>query len=111
MSEAKKDSVKFTGADTGDELIGMIDCNRKMRIRIYEKQKKEERFGGRIKGSFTLLDAGEGDYYHYLKKHVGGNFEADDLIKLLCQEIEQVENRNLRGLQIFNRNILKVNSQ
>lgn len=111
MSEAKKDSVKFTGANIGDELIGIIDCNHNLRIQIHEKQKREENFGGRIKGSFTLLEAGDGDYNQYLTNYVGDDFEAKTLIDLLCQRINKDKNLKLDRLQIFNRNILKVVSE
>lgn len=111
MSKAKIDSVKFTGANIKDELIGMIDCSSNLRIQIHKKQNKEEKFGGRIKGLFTLLDAGDGDYRHYLKNYVGNTFEANILIKTICQQIRLVEKRDLKGLQIFNRNILKVISK
>ena len=111
MSEAQRDSVKFTGANAGDELIGMIGCNRNLRIQIHKKQNKEEEFGGRAKGIFTILDAGDGDYNQYLKNYVGDNFEANDLITLLCQQINRDKKLNLKSLQIFNRNILKVISK
>ncbi len=111
MSEAQQDSVKFTGANARDELIGMIDCNRNLRILIHEKQRKEEKFGGQVKGSFTLLDAGNGNYHEYLKEYVGDDFESKTLINLLCRQINQDEKLNLERLQIFNRNILKVVSK
>lgn len=111
MSKAQKYSVKFTGANIGDELVGMINCNRNLRIRIHEQQKKQEEFGGRVKGSFTLLDAGDGEYHEYLKNYVGDDFDAKSLIDLLCRQINQDKNLDLDGLQIFNRNILKVISE
>lgn len=99
MSKAKPGTVKETGAKAGDVLIGIEGSNRNLQIRIHRNQEAGD--GGRVKGSFDLLDAGDGAYAEYLSKFIGESFlAASELIESVAgksgaQKCTHVVNLNM----------------
>jgi len=93
-------SVKYTGASADSLLIGMKSANEELIIRIYENQKRN--FGGRIQGVFRLINAGTGNYSHYIKEFEGKDVEADELVEYIG------EKEGKHNIHIFNCNMLKM---
>ena len=58
--KAYKNSVKFTGADSGSTLIGLGEVNSGLKIKVNSNQLNGH--GGRVHGTFTIIDAGNGSY-------------------------------------------------
>jgi hypothetical protein len=78
VAGTKLGTVKQTGAQAGDILVGIDKLNRGLQVRVRENQEKD---GGRIEGTFDVLDAGNGYYSQYLNTFVGKTYrEAKDLI-------------------------------
>jgi hypothetical protein len=60
MSETVSGSVKETGADAHEILIGVQPMNQNLLIKIHKRQEPSEDGGGRIVGAFQLLYEGNG---------------------------------------------------
>lgn len=65
MSITPSQSVKDTGADSYDLLLGITPRNQGLMIRIREPQRCGA--GGRITGGFDLLDCGSGFYSEHIR--------------------------------------------
>jgi len=103
MSQTPPGTVKETGAERGQILVGIDEepLNRGLRIRVHDDQAK---VGGRIEGSFDLLDASDGTYAKYLANHVGKRFNnAAELIEEIWNAGEGAKNCR----HILNRNKLR----
>jgi hypothetical protein len=105
MGKTPTGTVRDTGAKPGQILIGIAEqpLNRGLRIKVHRSQAKGS--GGRITGSFEVLDAGTGKYAHYLNEYVGEPFmEADHLI----DSIQKQGGGAVDCTHILNRNKLRV---
>jgi hypothetical protein len=108
MSKSPSGTVKDSGASAGDILIGIQEeaLNRGLRIKIHKSQEKGH--GGRVKGSFDLLDAGTGTYAQYLMEFVGEGFiEARELI----EGVRKKGDAALKCSHILNCNKLRVEKE
>ena len=101
MSTTKEGTVKQTGANKGDVLIGVEpDANIGLAVEISTSQPKDE--GGRIQGGFKLLDAGTGRYADgirsLLQEQVAFQTVADFLLRLQkipgCETATHILNAN-----------------
>ncbi|GLI35636.1 hypothetical protein [Desulforhabdus amnigena] len=103
MSRTPFGTVKDSGASAGDFLIGVKEqeLNRGLRIKVHKNQEKGH--GGRVKGSFDLVEAGTGTYAEYLLEFVGDSFiEAKELI----EKIQEKGGKALKCLHLLNCNKL-----
>lgn len=67
MSTTPDNTVKRTGADAGDILVGIsAKHNLGLLVKIFDHQQKDE--GGRIVGEFTILHEGSGTYSEGIRK-------------------------------------------
>lgn len=100
MVKRASGTVKETGAEPLDILIGVNDLNRGLRIKVYKNQTAA---GGRIIGNFDVLSTGNGKYTPYLNKLKEKSFDnAKTLIEMI---------RDLGGegcTHILNRRELKI---
>ena len=85
MAKTKMGTVVNTGANSGALLEGMEPRNMALRLKVHQDQDPEK--GGRIIGSFDLLEAGNGTYAQYFKPLVGQSFcNAAELIDLVASD-------------------------
>lgn len=101
MSKIKEGTVKETGANANQRLIGIEDRNKDLIVEIYKTQKVGR--GGRLVGEFKIIDVGNGYYAKDLMDFKGRTFfSAKDFIeeaKLKNEDITHVINCN--GLKIY----------
>ena len=106
MAATPERTVKETGASPGDMLIGIKDHNRDLRVRIAKRQEPGD--GGRIKGSFTILNGGTGEYSKGIEAVIGKNEEFKTAAEFIdrvalekdCQKCTHILNANsLRKLE------------
>jgi hypothetical protein len=80
----------------------MEDMNRNLQIRVDRDQGAGK--GGRVEGSFELLDAGAGKYSQYFSEFVGRRCgSAKELIRQIASRPEATKVRH-----VLNRNALRV---
>jgi hypothetical protein len=76
MGTHHANSVRYTGALSGECLVGVRPLNLELIVRISENQPSNLEGGGPIVGEFDLLHAGSGDYHVQLASLVGRRFES-----------------------------------
>lgn len=100
MGRTKPGTVQFTGARAGSRLIGSSHHNKGILIEVHQDQDK---VGKRVKGDFTLIDAGLGKYAKYLDAFSGQRFDT------AAELIDGVRKQGaIKCTHIVNRNCLKV---
>ncbi len=105
MAKTKPGTVKETGAKAGDILVGVGQVNKNLRIRLHKDQPMGD--GGRIVGSFDLVQAGTGTYSSFLEGIVEESFiSANELITRVASK-----SGAQKCTHIVNRNTLKVDDQ
>ena len=105
MAGTPEGTVKTTGANAGDILVGIAEHPGNPGLRITIHQEQHRRQGGRVRGGFDLLDAGNGTYSPNLQEYEGESFaQARELIELVRANGGEAE----RCTHIFNCNILRV---
>ena len=103
MGKTSVGTVKETGANPLQILVGFNELNRGLRIKVYSKQTPE---GGRITGHFDLVSAGDGKYASILKKIDEKRFEnAKELIDKVCalggEKCAHILNRNELKIELY----------
>lgn len=101
MGKTKAGTVEETGAGAGDVLVGIEPRNRNLQIRVDADQPAD---GRRVKGSFEVLDAGNGTYSEFIR--VGSYTNAAELIR----EVREVASnpKAAKCRHVLNRNGLRV---
>ena len=86
MARLKPNTVRDTGAQSGDVLVGNLQTNNGMRIRIDQDQlsrQAQSQPNSKLVGTFTLLDAGQGTYVSLLQPFVGRQWTAAKLVQAM----------------------------
>lgn len=102
MGTTPPGTVKETGAGPGSVLEGVQEHNAGLRVKVHRAQPAGN--GGRIVGSFELVEAGTGAYAQYLLPHEGKAFSS---AHELLDEIRRHPGAG-KCTHILNRNSLKV---
>jgi len=101
MGKTYPGTVKDTGATAESLLVGDREHNQGLRVRVHEYQPSGD--GGRIIGSFTIIDAGSGYYSNAFQKFVGKKISSvNEILELLHQEGAE------SCTHAFNRNCLRL---
>lgn len=100
MSKTKDGTVKETGADVNQQLIGIEDHNKNLIIEIYKTQKIGH--GGRITGPFKIIEIGNGKYANDLQFSKDRTFDNAKIF------IEEARLTNKDITHVINCNGLKI---
>jgi len=108
MSHGYPKSIKYKGANSGDEIIGLAKRNRGMVLKLWDGQPKGP--GRWPNGRVDVLEAGSGDYAKYLKEFVAETWEArelhDAVLELVNTQKRKLGQKVLSNLTIFDLNSL-----
>lgn len=85
MSQGSPLSLKYTGASSGELIVGLDSRNLGMVLRVEDEQPKEA--GRHPKGKVFLIDAGIGYYAGKLSEFVGQTYDGSELYNLVLDRI------------------------
>lgn len=85
MSQGSPLSLKYTGASSGELIVGLDSRNLGMVLRVEDEQSKGA--GRHPKGSVFLIDEGSGYYADLLSAFVGQSCDGSELYNLVLDRI------------------------
>jgi hypothetical protein len=107
MSHGNRKSIKYTGASSGDKIVGLEKRNRDMILRLADGQSQES--GRWPRGEVEVLEAGKGDYARFLQEFVAQTWDARELHDVILQRVN-AENQILGRKPLANLTVFDLNS-